>query len=85
MLFRNGQRILSKSLIQSILGILVQQIQHSCSVFQSQPNNSVVRTLVPRAGYVLTVEAVKLPYIYRGAIIFIDLFRYNVELIGSLE
>jgi hypothetical protein len=41
--------------------------------------------LCSRAGYVLTVEAVKLPYIYIGAIIFIDLFRYNVELIGSLE
>ena len=48
-------------------------------------NFFVHRTLVPRAGYLLTVEAVKLPYIYRGAIIFIDLFLYNVELIGSLE
>ena len=47
-------------------------------------NFFVHRTLVPRAGDNV-VEAVKLPYIYRGVIIFIDLFRYNVELIGSLE
>ena len=44
-----------------------------------------LRKLHDKDGYVITVEAVKLPYIYRGVIIFIDLFRYNVELIGSLE